>query len=278
MKRVIILACALIIMSLGLFACNRGEDSTLAKSLPFTVSGSYFELTGNNAIYAPNATYDFNLTIRNDTEEEWKGNCYIFLIDKNGPLLDIADIDINLLNNGDQENTVIRLVLPANIKPGAYGLALLFPDKGQFIQTIYVGENIPSEPAGPWPDISSFKQSPTTPILEELTVDDFSKQHHCSLVASIEEGENISVTLGSNPSAGFKWPDIAQIHNQDVIKQLDHKYVEPEQAGFVGASGKEVWTFKALKKGTTTISMEYRRPWENAEEAEWTFIAIITIE
>jgi hypothetical protein len=57
--------------------------------------------------------------------------------------------------------------LPADIKPGAYGLALLFPDKGHLIQTIYVGDNISNEPVGPWPDISSYKQSPTTLILED---------------------------------------------------------------------------------------------------------------
>ena len=160
MKKVILLVSTLTIMSLSFAACNTSENSTPAASLPFTVSGSYFELSGNNAIYAPNSTYDFNLTIRNDTEEEWKGNCTVFLIDKNRPLLDISNISINLLNKGDQESTVIKLVLPADIKPGAYGLALLFPDKGHLIQTIYVGDNISNEPVGPWPDISSYKQSP----------------------------------------------------------------------------------------------------------------------
>jgi len=46
MKNVIILACTMIILSLGLVACNTGEDSTLANSLPFTVSGGYFKLSG----------------------------------------------------------------------------------------------------------------------------------------------------------------------------------------------------------------------------------------
>jgi hypothetical protein len=118
MKKVIILVCTLTIMSLSFVACYGGDKSTSAVSLPFTVSRSYFELSGDNAICSPNATYGFNLTIRNDTEEEWKGNCPIFLIDKNGPLLGISSIGINLLNKGDQESTVIRLALPADIKQG----------------------------------------------------------------------------------------------------------------------------------------------------------------
>ena len=143
MKKVIILVCALTIMSISLAACNTSENSTPAASLLFTVSGSYFELSGDNAIYSPNVAYEFNLNIRNDIEEEWKGNCYVFLIDNNGPLMDISDIEINLLNKGDQESTVVSLVLPENIKPGAYGLALLFPEKGHLIKTIYIGESIP---------------------------------------------------------------------------------------------------------------------------------------
>ena len=37
-----------------------------------------------------------------------------------------------------------------------------------------------------------------------------------------------------------------------------------------GTAGEEVWTFKALKKGTTTIYMEYSRPWVEEEIGVWT--------
>jgi len=277
MKKVIILVGTLLIMSLGLLACNTGENSNLDNSLPFTVtftvSGSYVELSGNNAIYAPNGTYDFSLKIRNDIKEEWKGSCYVFLIDKNGPLMDISDIEINLLNKGDQESMVVRLVLPENIKPGAYGLALLFPSKGYFIKTIYVGDTISNESAGPWPDIYSYRQ-----IKYEAQYEDFITGESSKWIASAHIGDTVIVTLGSNPTTGFRWSDTAQVQNKDILKQIDHKCVEPAQTGVIGASGKEVWTFKALKEGTTTMSMEYRRSWENNEEPEWTFAATITIE
>jgi hypothetical protein len=39
---------------------------------------------------------------------------------------------------------------------------------------------------------------------------------------------------------GFKWPDITQIQDQDILKQIEHKYVEPEQTRVVGACRKEV--------------------------------------
>jgi len=276
MKKVIVLTCTLLIIACSLLACDTGNN-ILTAPLPFTVSGGHFELRGNSTGYTPGGTYDFKLSIRNNTDEDWKGNCYVFLIDKNGPLMDISNVEFDLYTGG-QEDTVIQMTLPVDIEPGAYGLTLLFPDKGSTVQTIYVGKNLPDEPAGPWPDISSYKQSPATIIREELTVDDFVKQPHYSWVATADVGDNIIVTLGSNLTTGFKWPDTAQIYNQDILTQIDYKFVEPEQTEVVGASGKEVWTFKAMKKGTTTISMEYRRPWENAEKAEWAFVATITIQ
>jgi len=46
----------------------------------------------------------------------------------------------------------------------------------------------------------------------------------------------------------------------------------------VGAAGTEVWTFEAIKAGTTEVRMEYSRDWEGGEQAEWTYTMKVTIE
>ena len=46
----------------------------------------------------------------------------------------------------------------------------------------------------------------------------------------------------------------------------------------VGAAGKEVWTFEAIKKGTTKVRMEYSQPWEGGLKAEWTYTLTVTVE
>jgi len=38
-----------------------------------------------------------------------------------------------------------------------------------------------------------------------------------------------------------------------------------------GMKGKEIFTFKTLKKGVSTIDFKYSRPWEGGEKGEWTF-------
>ena len=98
-------------------------------------------------------------------------------------------------------------------------------------------------------------------------------------------GDTLVVTLGANPTTGFRWPDIAQISNRDILEQTDHRSVPPDQNTLippnqsegVGAYGKDTWTFRATKKGVATILMTYVRPSEDVEN-EWTFKANITVE
>ena len=112
----------------------------------------------------------------------------------------------------------------------------------------------------------------------EISCDEFMKGQNFTWEVGVNTGDSVSVTLCSNPTTGFQWTELAQISNQTVLQQTDHKFVSPEQAGVAGASGQEVWTFKALKEGTTTIFLEYSRPWEGGEKGEWTFLATVIVK
>lgn len=63
-----------------------------------------------------------------------------------------------------------------------------------------------------------------------------------------------------------------------VLKHVDNKYVPPDAEGVEGAAGKEVWTFHADEKGQSTISMEYRRPWEQGVEPAETFTLTVIVK
>ncbi|UCC16991.1 MAG: protease inhibitor I42 family protein [Dehalococcoidales bacterium] len=111
----------------------------------------------------------------------------------------------------------------------------------------------------------------------EIPYDDFIVDKHFTWAVNTDIGDTITVTLGSNPTTGFTWPDIAQISNQDIVKQTDHKFISPEKTAVPDSSGKDMWTFKAKKTGTTTISMNYSLPWDGGEKSKWTFIATIIV-
>ena len=111
----------------------------------------------------------------------------------------------------------------------------------------------------------------------EVSIDDFMNQKNISQQVAVPAGGVLTVTLGSNPTTGFKWI-LAKISDETVLKQEgESEFVLPEKQ-IPGASGKEVWTFQALKAGTATISMEYSRPWEGGEKGVWTYTLTVTVK
>ena len=130
-----------------------------------------------------------------------------------------------------------------------------------------------------------FACSPASKVSVEASCDDFTKlppeERAISKEVEIAVDGLLTVTLCSNPSTGFQW-EPAKISDQTVLQQVNHKFEAPEYTGDgpppPGTPGKEVWTFKALKEGKSTISMEYSRPWEGGEKAAWTFVLTVVVK
>ncbi len=112
----------------------------------------------------------------------------------------------------------------------------------------------------------------------EVSCDDFMKLQQISQQVEVATGDTITLSLCSNPSTGFQWSKDAGISDSAVIQQLDHKFLEPVGQNNMGAAGKEMWTFKALKQGAATVSMDYGRPWEGGEKGEWTYKLTVTVK
>ena len=87
------------------------------------------------------------------------------------------------------------------------------------------------------------------------------KQKHISKQVEVAVGDTFTVMLCYNHITVVRWSELAQISDQIMLQQKDDEFVPTEKTGFAGAAGQEVRTFKALKKGTSTVTMEYSRPW-----------------
>ena len=120
--------------------------------------------------------------------------------------------------------------------------------------------------------------APPTATSVEVSCDDFGAQPHISKQINVAADNTFTVTLCSNRTTGFQWSESAQISDQTVVQQTGHEFIAPDTTGMVGAPGNEVWTFKALKKGTSTIDLEYSRPWEGGEKGEWTFNLTVIVK
>jgi predicted secreted protein len=75
----------------------------------------------------------------------------------------------------------------------------------------------------------------------------------------------MAIVLVSNPSTGFSW--FAKSSNPEVIDQEgDPEYIQPASNSsepVVGAPGTEVLYFKPTSTGSATLTLEYKRGWEN---------------
>jgi inhibitor of cysteine peptidase len=119
--------------------------------------------------------------------------------------------------------------------------------------------------------------------LDQISVscDEFSANHNISEEVQLTAGRSVTVVLCSNPTTGFQWGQ-AQVEDPAVAAETGHEFVELGNAEngepLMGAAGQDVWTFKALKQGSTNISIDYSRPWEGGEKAEWTFNLTINVK
>jgi len=125
---------------------------------------------------------------------------------------------------------------------------------------------------------SSFGCTESKTVNFEATYDEFMQDKDITWETTVNKGDTIIITLGSNPTTGYSWPERPDISHRLFIQQTEHEYIAPSDSSVVGASGKDVWTFNALDKGTVTIKMDYTRTWEGEEQTEWTFIATINVK
>jgi len=113
--------------------------------------------------------------------------------------------------------------------------------------------------------------------------DNFIEEQHISKEVEVPVDGSLTIALYSNPTEGRQWSEPPQISDQTVLREVDHRYEPARALGCMppppGTGGKEVWTFKALEKGMSTISMEYTHPWEGGEkEPMLTFVLTVVVK
>jgi inhibitor of cysteine peptidase len=115
----------------------------------------------------------------------------------------------------------------------------------------------------------------------EIRCADFYENPHITNNIEVTVGEEFRVKLCSNASTGFRWIEVADISDPGVLEQVSHTDIFPSEIGDPpppGTPGSQIWTFKALKGGASTLSFEYSRNWEGAEKAAWSFVLTIDVQ
>jgi predicted secreted protein len=84
-----------------------------------------------------------------------------------------------------------------------------------------------------------------------------------SVPINVNVGDEFALVLSSNHSMGFSW-QLAKPLDANILSMLGTDFIIPNET-LPDAAGKETWSFKAVGKGTTKISLKYVRSWDKAE-------------
>lgn len=114
------------------------------------------------------------------------------------------------------------------------------------------------------------------PVSVDVPCDEFDEQPEQTREITVDGGSTFTVALCANPTTGFQWKEMV-IDDPDVVEQTARDYQAPDSDA-LGASGREVWTFRALEAGQTTLASTYGQPWEGGIKEEWTFTLAVTVE
>lgn len=87
-------------------------------------------------------------------------------------------------------------------------------------------------------------------------------------------GERFVITVDANPSTGYRWETD---FDSKFVKLVESEFAPgvAAQPGTVGAGGKQSFTFQGLRKGTTELTLTYKRPWEEGFADQKTFTVYI---
>jgi len=102
---------------------------------------------------------------------------------------------------------------------------------------------------------------------------------HAGEEVIVAVGGLLIVTLESNLTTGFMWT-LEENSDESVLQEVGHEYVAAEttEPPMPGTGGEELWTFQALKEGTSIISMKYSRLWEEGVEPAETFSLTVVVK
>ncbi len=91
---------------------------------------------------------------------------------------------------------------------------------------------------------------------------------------TVTKGSTFGYSLDANMTTGYSWQ--VYIEDESIVELVDNVY-EPDETDeeAAGSGGVATITLKALKKGETTITLEYAQDWEGGETGKSKDITIV---
>jgi inhibitor of cysteine peptidase len=97
---------------------------------------------------------------------------------------------------------------------------------------------------------------------------------HTQLI-TVKAGETFELVVPSNSSTGYHWGIVPEL-DVNIVELVGQSYIA-EQPIMPGSGGMDVWTFRAVNAGDTTIALGYYPP-DNDTDPEETVTFSIQVE
>jgi len=92
----------------------------------------------------------------------------------------------------------------------------------------------------------------------------------------LSRGQVLLITLESNPTTGYSWQVVPV--DPAILKQVGNaEFKSSAPPPVVGAGGTETFRFETVGAGTTTLKLNYHRPWEKDVPPVITVMLLITV-
>jgi inhibitor of cysteine peptidase len=101
-------------------------------------------------------------------------------------------------------------------------------------------------------------------------------QNYNGRTINLRVGDGVALSLAEGPTTGYRWEFLTK--PEPVCVTVSDAYAANSAKGTVGGGGAHNWSFRAVAKGTATISLVYRRPWEKDAAPAKTFSITVVVK
>ena len=99
------------------------------------------------------------------------------------------------------------------------------------------------------------------------------EKKHDGDIVKLAPGDTLIITLDSNPTTGYSW-NVVEI-DFSILKAGRTEF--RPTSNLLGAPGKEILYFTALRDGETKLVLGYLRPWEKGVKPLDIFFVIVKV-
>ena len=114
--------------------------------------------------------------------------------------------------------------------------------------------------------------------LDPITCPAFEADPHPRVeVPVLKPGTRLFLTVCANPSTGYEWLLAGPGDAAVIEKDGSQEYQAPEDER-PGAAGEEVWTFLAVERGETILTLSWDQPWQGGKKAARTVTLAVRVD